>query len=272
MRPAIFTAFDRTLPFAPAIAMIQEAGFEVVSIGARDSGYPTAAGRSAIRELIAGNGLTIDSVHAPFPEGDRLFSLDESERLESLRQCQIALDAAAELEGRIVVIHLIQPYGIPAGDVRNRMVEAGCRSVGVLAEQAHSRGVKLALENGQKRAYDEVLAGLLAEFNEPHIGLCYDSGHENVQGTCFRLLEEFGHRLFTVHIHDNEGTDTHTLPYEGTIDWDRFRQVFHGLDYAGDLLLEVNMHSSPFKAGGAFLAEAKERAERLLQSPKGAKG
>jgi len=59
--------------------------------------------------------MTIDSVHAPFPEGDRLFSLNETERLESIRQCQIAMDTAAELDGRILVIHLIQPYGIPAG-------------------------------------------------------------------------------------------------------------------------------------------------------------
>ena len=96
MRPAICTSFDYTIPFAQAIRMIREAGFDVVSLGARPqhSGYATAAGRDAIRKLIEENAMTIDSVHAPFPEGDRLFSLDEAERLESLRQCQIALDAA----------------------------------------------------------------------------------------------------------------------------------------------------------------------------------
>jgi len=206
-------------------------------------------------------------VHAPFPEGDRLFSLDEAERSESIRQCEIALDAAAELDGRIVVIHLIQPYGIPPGEVRNQMVEQGRRSVGVLAEYAGSRGVKLALENGQRRAYDEVLANLMAEFRESHVGFCYDSGHENVQGTCFRMLEQFGDRLFTVHLHDNTGSDTHTLPYEGTIDWDRFRRVLHGLRYCGNLLLEVDIKHSQFEDHAVFLSQARERAERLLRCP-----
>jgi len=246
--------------------MIRQAGFEVISLGARPqhSGYATAAGRSAIRKLIEGNGMTLDSVHAPFPEGDRLFSLDETECLESLRQCQIALDAAAELDGRIVVIHLIQPYGIPHGEARNKMIEHGRRSVGALAACASARGVKLALENGQRPDYDQVLASLMAEFNDEHVGFCYDSGHENVQGTCFNMLEQFGHRLLTVHIHDNKGSDTHTLPYEGTIDWDRFRKIFHGLRYSGNLLLEADIKHSQFKDHAVFLSQARERAERLL--------
>lgn len=269
MKAAICTSIDYAIPFAHLIPMIRNAGFEVVSIGAnpQHSGYTTAEGRAAIRELIEANGMTIDSVHAPFPEGDRLFSLDESERLESLRQCQIALDTAAELDGKIVVIHLIQPYGIPEGDVRDRMIEQGHRSVSVLAAYANSRGVKLALENGQKRAYDRVLAGLLAEFSDAHVGFCYDSGHENVQGTCFKMLEEFADRLFTVHIHDNNGSDTHTLPYEGTIDWDRFRGIFHGLRYSGNLLLEADLKHSQFKDHTVFLSQARERAEKLLQCP-----
>lgn len=41
-------------------------------------------------------------------------------------------------------------------------------------------GVKLALENGQKRDYDNVLESLLAEFTGTHVGFCYDSGHEHV--------------------------------------------------------------------------------------------
>jgi len=211
--------------------------------------------------------MTIDSVHAPFPEGDRLFSLDETERLESIRQCQIALDAAEELDNRIVVIHLIQPYGIPEGGVRNKMIEQGRRSVSVLTAYAGGRGVKLALENGQERNYDQVLASLLAEFNDAHIGFCYDSGHENVQGTCFKILEQFGHRLQTVHLHDNLGSDTHMLPYEGTIDWERFRKIFHGLDYSGNLVLEADIKHSQFQDPTIFLSEARKRAERLLQHP-----
>ncbi|MFP3904491.1 MAG: sugar phosphate isomerase/epimerase family protein [Armatimonadota bacterium] len=266
MKLAICTSFNYDIAFSRVIPMVRDAGFDAVCIGARvrHSGYDTTAGRSEIQTLVDRNDLTVDSVHAPLPEGDRLFALEETERAESVRQCQNALDAATELDGRMAVIHLIQPYDIPEGEKRRKMIDQGRRSVAVLAEYAARRGVKLALENGQRRAYDLVLADLLGEFDVEHVGLCYDSGHENVQGACFRLLEEFGHRLFTVHIHDNHGSDTHRLPYEGTIDWARFREIFHGLDYSGNLLLEVSMNHSEFQDPEVFLSQAMKRAQRLL--------
>lgn len=274
MKSAICTSFDSSIPFARSLTMIRQAGFEVISIGGRPerSGYATVAGRAAIRERMAMHGLAVDSVHAPFPEGDRLFSLDEAERLKSIRQCQTALDAAAELAGRMVVVHLIQPYDIPAGDARDRMVDHGRRSVATLADYAAKAGVKLALENGQRAFYDGVLASFLTEFDVPHVGFCYDSGHEHVQGTCFRLLERFGHRLLTLHVHDNKGTDTHVLPHEGTIDWEGFRRTLHGLDYAGNLLLEADIRNSSIKDPAIFLAEAWKCAEELRQPPDGACG
>jgi len=177
------------------------------------------------------------------------------------------VDAAAELDARIVVTHLIQPYDIPHGELRNRMIDQGRRSVGVLAEYAAGRQVKLAFENGQKPDYDQVVADFLVEFTAPHMGFCYDTGHENVQRTCFQMLERYGHRLQTLHIHDNQGSDIHVLPYEGTIPWERFCPILHGLSYTGNLLLEVDIKHSQFKDPAVFLAQARERVERLLAEP-----
>lgn len=268
MQPSICTSFDYSIPFARVITLLREAGFDWVSLGAnpRHSGHDTTAGRAALKKLVAANGTRIDSVHAPFPEGDRLFSVDDTERLESVRLCQMAIDTALDVEGRVVVIHLI-PYGVPEGPLRQHMIAQGTRSVEALATYAARQGVKLALENGQKPDYDQVLSRLLTEFDGAPVGFCYDSGHENVQGTCFELLKRFGHRLTTVHIHDNLGTDAHMLPYEGNIDWERFRHVFHGLPYTGNLILEASMANSQFKDPATFVAEARKRAERLAQPP-----
>jgi len=269
MKPAICTSFDYNLPFARVMPMIRQAGFEVVSIGARPqhSDYHTLEGRAVIKRLADEYELEIDSVHAPFPEGDRLFDLDEANRLQSVRQCKIAIDAAADLNGRIVVIHLIQPYGIPHGDVRDRMIAQGMISVRALADYAVAKGVKVAFENGQKLDYDQVLEVFLTKFSGNPIGFCYDSGHENVQGTCFRMLEKFGRRLLSVHLHDNTGSDTHMLPFEGNIDWEQFKKIFHKLDYSGKLLLEADIKNSQFKDPELFLSEARKRAERLMQPP-----
>lgn len=268
MRPSICTSFDYSVLFPRAVALLQEAGFDWVSLGAspKHSGHDTAAGRAALKTLVAAHGIRIDSVHAPFPEGDRLFSVDDAERLESVRLCKMAIDTALDVDGRVVVIHLI-PYGIPEGPVRQQMIAQGRRSVEALATYAAKQRVTLALENGQKPDYDQVLAALLTEFDGDPVGFCYDSGHENVQGKCFELLQRFGHRLATVHIHDNLGTDSHMLPYEGNIDWERFRKVFHGLGYSGNLILEAGIGNSQFKDPAVFLAEARKRAEKLARPP-----
>ncbi|MDD5677949.1 MAG: sugar phosphate isomerase/epimerase [Kiritimatiellae bacterium] len=273
MKPSICTSFDYKIPFAQCITMIRQAGFEAISLGARPkhSGFDTAQGRIAIRKLVEQNGLTIDSMHAPFPEGDQLFSLDAAARLESIRQCKIAIDTARDIldiNGRIVALHLI-PYGIPQGDVRNRMIAQGMESLKTLEAYAAGKEVKLALENGQKLDYDQVLESCLSAFCGSTIGFCYDSGHENVQGTCYRILEKLGRRLVAVHIHDNGGSDSHMLPYEGNMDWDKFRKIFHGLAYSGNLVLEVGIAHSQFKDPTLFLSEARRRAEKLLQRPTG---
>jgi len=266
IRPAIYTGIDNSTPIVDLVPLIRQAGFDVLALSnPKHNGYDTPAGRAVIRGLLDQHGMTLDSIHAPFPEGDRLFDLDEAKRQESIRQCKIAVEAAAELDGPIVVVHLIQPYDIPHGDSRDRMLTLGKESLRKLVDHAAERKVKLALENGQRRDYDEVLEDCLAEFPAATVGFCYDSGHENVQGTCFRMLEKNADRLLTLHIHDNRGTDTHELPYEGTIPWDTFRPLFHRLDYRGNLPLEVVSKGSPIRDLKAFLAEAYKRTQRLLE-------
>ena len=55
------------------------------------------------------------------------------------------------------------------------------------------------------------------------------------------------------------------LPYEGTLPWDRLCPTLRRFAYTGNLLLEVDIKNSQFKDSSIFLAQARERAERLLQ-------
>jgi len=267
MKLSINSDFNVKIPMNRALAMIRNAGFEAISLGGRlsHSHYDVPKERAAIAGLLEKHGLTVSWVHAPFPHGDKLFSLNDSERHESIRQCWLALDTAKALDGRIVVIHMIQPYGVPLGEKRDKMIAKGLESIKVLVEYAARRNVKIAFENGQRKNYDEVLATCLKRFSSDQIGFCYDSGHENVQGRSFELLKKFSSRLIALHIDDNNGkSDQHKLPYEGSVDWDKFRKVIHSINFSGDLSLEVLMQNSQFKSPGEFLAEAKKRADRLL--------
>jgi len=210
------------------------------------------------------HGLRIDSVHAPFPEGDRLCSLDETERLESLRQCQMALEAAQDLAVGIVVVHL---NSSPDAAVLGQMMDQGIRSMEALSADALARGVRVAVENSWGEPYAMMLDRIMTEFDDGPVGFCYDPGHENINRAGFRELEKHGPRLLTLHLHDNRGEDTHVLPYEGDIDWSRLMDMLHGLNYSGNLLLEVCTGNSAFRAPALFLAEAWKRAAKLLESP-----
>ncbi len=264
MRPAICTGFEPNIPFAESLSMIREAGFEVIAIGARPehSGYDTAEGRRRVAQLVDQYRLRVDSVHAPFPEGDRLCSPDEAERKESVRQCRMAIDAAADLGTSVVVVHL-NTNSDPA--VRREMLQQGFRSMEALRDHALGRGVGLALENSWGEPYAELLHAVMAEFGDAPVGFCFDAGHGNVDGVGIGDLLRYGDRLLTVHLHDNLGTDTHMLPYEGNMDWGRIMGALREVDYGGNLLLEVATHDSEFKDATVFLSQAHERARRLLR-------
>lgn len=266
MIPAMCAAIDYALAFPRVVTMIREAGFEVISLGGRPehSGYDTAAGRERIRRLVGAHGLSIDSVHAPFPQGDRLCSVDEDERVEAVRQCGVAIAAAQDLASGIVVVHL--NTSADAGE-RALMMDQGCRSIASLADTALSRGVRLAVENSWGEAYALVLQRIMTEFPGEPVGFCYDSGHENVNRAGFPELERYGPRLLTVHLHDNCGEDTHLLPYEGDTDWPRLMGLLRGFGYRGNLLFEATVGNSEFQDPAVFLAEARARADRLLENP-----
>ena len=75
MRPVVFTSFMGGMSYETALPMIHAAGFQAVSLGGNPqlAGYATAADRQKLTTLLRKLDLVIDSVHAPFPEGDRLF-------------------------------------------------------------------------------------------------------------------------------------------------------------------------------------------------------
>lgn len=273
MKPSIMASFNADVPFPQSIALIREAGFRNIALGGNleHSRYDIPAGRNEAKQLITAAGIEIDAVHAPFPEGDRLFDLDEEKRLDSVEKCNRAVDAAKFLDAGVVVMHLM-PYGLtrfdsPGRDIKSGMIARGMKSVDALAEYACSQGVRLALENGKNKEYDQVLELFLEEFKNKGetVGFCYDSGHEHIKGACFEMLEKYSHRLSCLHIHDNLGAeDEHMPPYEGSIKWDRFRDILRGLDYSGNLLLEVTSANSRYKDPAEFLMESRKRAQMLL--------
>ena len=76
---------------------------------------------------------------------------------------------------------------------------------------------------------------------EKRFGFCLDIGHLLLLGLdpCYAMAE-LGDRLVTLHAHDNDGVgDTHTLPYMGVCDWNRFVKGLREVGYQGTLNFET---------------------------------
>ena len=67
---------------------------------------------------------------------------------------------------------------------------------------------------------------ILEKFNSPYLGVCFDTGHANLTG---RFKEEFlilKDKIFTFHIHDNDGkSDSHLALGEGNIQWEKILKL-----------------------------------------------
>ena len=102
------------------------------------------------------------------------------------------------------------------------LTELGINRIGKIIETAERNNIKLAFEN---LAYLEHLNAVFEHFSSPYAGFCYDSGHENIvkhylKNPEYDCLALYGDKLFALHINDNYGDgDTHTIPFNGTIDW-----------------------------------------------------
>lgn len=131
---------------------------------------------------------------------------------------------------------------------------------GELLKTAEKAGVGIALENNAdafarrerklRRHYCSVPAELidLADaFNHPLVGICWDTGHANIQQLDQpAALRAIGKRLKALHIQDNDGLhDQHVLPFFGTIEWSPIIEALRQIGYEGDFTYEVHNSVRP---------------------------
>lgn len=86
---------------------------------------------------------------------------------------------------------------------------------------------------------------LFARYPKEFLGLCYDTGHANMiwREQAPEIVGRYGDRLYAVHIHDNNGAmDSHWIPGNGSIQWEKVMETIARSAYQGPLLLELSTH------------------------------
>ena len=200
-------------------------------------------------------GIALLDIHGSDGVEKRWTSEKEYERLAGIELVQNRIDMAAALSGDAVIMHLPTEPGH----------EQLCRSMDVVVPYARERGVRIALENGSFDAIE----WMLNNYPPDVVGLCYDSGHGNIDGDGLDRLEKVKDRLYCVHLDDNLGgkdyatCDLHNPLFSGTVDWPRLASIMARSSYTKCVSMEINMPRSGIEDEKDFLKVAFETGTRF---------
>jgi sugar phosphate isomerase/epimerase len=189
--------------------------------------YRSAEDAHELAGWLAGNNLTLHSIHSPTTRDFHLnresgapLSICDPERLrrqEAVDEIKRALDLVEHIPFRYCVQHVARARDLPD----ERKWDAAFSSLEHLSLFARQRGVTLALENTPgEMATPANLKNFLEQTRLTSVKICFDAGHAHLEGGAPAALDIVRDFVATTHMHDNRGErDDHLLPYEGTIDW-----------------------------------------------------
>ena len=234
--------------------LIKEAGFDGVLLWWSDGFDRDCYGRNDYRngpQIVREAGLFIENIHTPFHNQNNLWldNLDGKALTDCYLQC---VADCADFEIPTMVVHL------PNED--NPYNTLGLDRIKRITEKAELLGVNVALEN--TRNFNN-LAYVLEQVDSLRIGFCYDCAHHYRHYPGDDLLSMYGSRLMALHLHDNDGTRNHRLPFDGTIDWSVAMKKIAETGYSGATAIEAMNWGYEDLSAEKFLQKAFERAKRL---------
>lgn len=195
-----------------------------------------------MRRLLAVAGIEVRTVHANFGKSLDLSSPDRAIRAAGIQSFSAALDLAARMEAKIVIVH---PSSEPISDEERagRMNEAK-RSVETLAKKAGQAGHRIALELLPRTCLGhsaEELMSLLDGVDPDSAGVCLDTNHlMDGFASLPQVVRSLKAKLFALHCSDYDGVDEkHWPPLRGVIDWAAFLSALSAAGFTGPLHYEA---------------------------------
>lgn len=245
---------------SPFLRYIAEAGFSHVHWCHHfddDFAYFSAEVEQ-IRTWLSEYGLQVLDLHASSGVEKQWFASEEYRRKAGVDLVKNRIEMVARLDASVIVMHAGGPNPRDQGLYWTQIR----RSLDEIEPFARERSVRIAIENGTW----SVLGPLLAAYPPDYVGLCYDSGHANMEPDGMGEMERLKDRLIAVHLHDNTGRgDLHNPIFSGTVNWARLARILATSAYRGPVQMEITLENSGFSDAAAFLAHARETGERFAE-------
>lgn len=257
----IFCECLPNIPVADSLRLIKEAGFECYAVSCSEYGE--------LSKIIAVGdelGMSCELLRAPI---DLKLINSMWERgvryILNFNLIKKTIDAASAAGVPVVAVRVSNGWYPP------EMNELGLSRFDDLVIYAGEKGVKLAFENVYSMGNLAYLGDRYDELD--HVGLCYDCGHEHCFTKDVSWLDIFPRKTFAVHINDNTGrgekkegnNDTHSLPFDGDIDYETMMRKLDRNNYEGSLILDVSKRGYDSLGNEEYLALAFERLEKVSE-------
>ncbi len=265
-----FTWFGFILKFDDKLKLIKNAGFDTICTWWGNEFDLTDGNYLNHPEIADKYGLKLEHAHIPYYGSNAIWQDNLTGQALYEKYAKDITDAA--LSGvDTLVIHPFEKDMIDMSQP-NLCIDRFKR----LGDLAGNKEICLAIEN---LADNTVLRTVLNGVSHPYVGLCFDSGHNNIIARDdFSLLNEYHDKIFALHLHDNNATeDQHLLPYLGNLDWKHFMQTINATAYTKSFVLEAShpyeydetedsaeLRFSPISDAEMYLEQAQTACQRAL--------
>ena len=231
-----------SVPEIKQLEIIKNAGFDGVFFD-----WERNVDRTAEIKKAVSLGLEIQSFHAPFYGMDDIFHADDTLSDKMINDIIGTIDCASEYGTDLIICHAI------IGMDNHSPNDLGIKRLERVIEHTEKKKIRIAFENTEGPEYLEKILDAYGEL--PHIGFCFDSGHELCYNNKEDMLGKFGKYLFSTHLNDNMGQtgdeitfydDSHLLPLDhGVGDWEGIAERLHKCNFNGPLTFELVCTNRP---------------------------
>ncbi|TDY53047.1 sugar phosphate isomerase/epimerase [Aminivibrio pyruvatiphilus] len=247
MKIAFSTGFLRPDSLETVVKISNRSGIRVLELWEHDGLFQDVSDPDEVRSRFDEEGIAVNSVHAPFPDGALL---PPAERQAFLLRFERVCRKGKVYGASYVVFHPVLIEGDTyQGPEELQSLEQSVLFWKEIARIAGVYGLRTAFENLPRcRAWPEGLtpmmtAGLLKSAGAENAGICLDISHAFALNISEHVCDELpGMSLFGVHVSDGilgNCSDRHLPPGEGDFGWERFLELMGRHHATVPLVIEV---------------------------------
>ena len=246
-----------------------------------------------LRGLTKRLGVSLVAMHAPYGRAYDMDIPDFGRRPGMIADHRKALQIAAEFGAQTYTIHVGASHYVRREAKLPQLIELAAQTMELLVPAAEKAGVVLAVENAFEPPNS---ARVVRQLVEPYagnkfVGVCFDTGHVNIMTTKpGKDVTKYRHYMYsswyetgivpendaleilkpyivTTHMHDNDGYgDSHSMPGDGTIDWNALVAELKSCPRMLEFQTEVNYNEGVNWSGKLLSPSGGYSIKRLVES------